>query len=263
MINHKFLTAALIFTSLPASNATLPRGFVKDVKNVSSNTIVEKLPIQQPLQIKMPSEGAPRKRKGGGARNPVCDVQPSLTALIPLRGLGLTHKSREFWFYVPYQASTGYSAEFQLQDNSETGNKIYSKTFKFENTPGIINIPLPRDIKLDSNKFYKWQLSVIANPQDRNDDCFVSGGVKQVPLPPDVSNKLKMAKTPRERIAIYAENALWHDVLSNLIELRRQNPDNETLKSDWNDLLKHRLVRLEDIVSKPIVSCCESEPEPQ
>ena len=61
MINHKFLTAALIFTSLPASNATLPRGFVKDVKNVSSNTIVEKLPIQQPLQIKMPSEGADRK----------------------------------------------------------------------------------------------------------------------------------------------------------------------------------------------------------
>ena len=70
-----------------------------------------------------------------------------------------------------------------------------------------------------------------------------------------------MAKTPRERIAIYAENALWHDVLSNLIELRRQNPDNETLKSDWNDLLKHRLVRLEDIVSKPIVSCSESESE--
>ena len=263
MINSKLFTLALIFTSLPVDNTSFPARYSKDVKTVPSRTIVNNFPIQEPLQVKMPSEGAPRKRKGGGGRNPVCDVKPSLTALIPFRGLGLTNQSRKFWFYVPSQANAGYSAEFQLQDNSEARNKVYSKTFKFENTPGIINIPLPQEVKLDSNKVYQWKLSVIVNPGDRNDDCFVYGGVKQVPLTPDISNKLKTAKTARERIAIYAENGFWYDVLTNLAELRRQNPNDETLKSDWNDLLKHRLVRLEDIVSKPIVSCCESESELQ
>ena len=142
MINSKLFTLALIFTSLPVDNTSFPARYSKDVKTVPSRTIVNNFPIQEPLQVKMPSEGAPRKRKGGGGRNPVCDVKPSLTALIPFRGLGLTNQSRKFWFYVPSQANAGYSAEFQLQDNSEARNKVYRKKIKFENKQGNIKINL-------------------------------------------------------------------------------------------------------------------------
>ncbi|MEC4812652.1 MAG: DUF928 domain-containing protein [Scytonema sp. PMC 1069.18] len=217
----------------------------------------------------MPPEGSPSRRRGGGGRAPeegerdlFCGVKPDLTALIPRRGLGLTSRNPKFWFYVPSQGNTSYSAEFLLSDKSDKGNQVYSKTFKLEKTPGIMSISLPNNVKLDSNKIYQWKLSVIVNPKDRNDDCFIFGGVKQVPLTPDVSDKLKSAKTARERIAIYAENGLWHDVLTDLAELRRQNPNDETLKSDWNDLLGHQDVRLEDIASKPIVSCCEFNSQP-
>ncbi|MEC4812648.1 MAG: DUF928 domain-containing protein, partial [Scytonema sp. PMC 1069.18] len=219
-MSSKLLTLAFIFTSLSVDITSFPVKFFKDAKTVAPSSIV--------LKIKMPSEGSPRKRRGGGGRDPFCGAKPDLTALIPLRGLGLTSQNPKFWFYVPSQGNASYSAEFLLEDKSNTGNQVYSQTFKLEKTPGIMSISLPKKIKLDSNKIYEWKLSVIVNPKDRNDDCFIYGGVKQVPLTRDVSDKLKSAKTARERIAIYAENGLWYDVLTDLAELRRQNPNDET-----------------------------------
>jgi hypothetical protein len=262
MISSKLLTLTFFLTGLSVDITSFPVRFFKDTKTVAPSSVATKFPMQLALKIKMPPEGSPRKRRGGGGRDSFCGVKPSLTALIPLRGLGLTSQNPKFWFYVPSQGNASYSAEFLLEDKSNTENQVYSKTFKLEKTPGIMSISLPNNVKLDSNKIYEWKLSVIVNPKDRNDDCFIFGGVKQVPLTRDVSDKLKSAKTARERIAIYAENGLWHDVLTDLAELRRQNPNDETLKSDWNDLLSHELVRLEDIASKQIVSCCKLNSEP-
>ncbi|RDH47676.1 hypothetical protein CBF18_21710, partial [Mastigocladus laminosus WC112] len=57
----------------------------------------------------------------------------------------------------------------------------------------------------------------------------VNGKVERVPLAPALKSQLAAA-TPRERIALYAENGLWFDTLTHLTELYRTHPKDEALK---------------------------------
>jgi hypothetical protein len=265
MIKKKWLTFAFILADILVSSMTVPLRASFVVPMNSPKTEVDKFIVQQKLDFKMPPEGAPGQGRGGaGSRNPICDLELPLTALIPLRYFGLTTESPTFWFYVPYPSTIGYSVEFLLEDRDSAKKdnepqEIYKQTFPLQATPGIINIRLPERIKLDSDKDYQWKFSVIVNPEDRNDDCFVYGGVRQIPSNFNLNLQLETATTRQERIAIYAENGLWYDTLTNLAELRLQNPDDAALKADWENLLEHPLVRLGDIVSEPLVPCCPSE----
>ncbi len=264
MIGKKWLTFALILADIVVSSAGVPLWAMLVVPTNSLTTAVDKSLFQLALDFRMPPEGAPGKRRGAGSRNPICDVKPPLTALIPLRYLGLTTESPTFWFYIPYPSTTGYSVEFLLQDGDSAKKdnepkEVYKETFQLQDKPGIVSIRLPERMKLDSNKIYQWNLFVIINPDDRDEDCVVYGGVKQISMNSDLSRQLEAVKTPQERIAIYAENGLWYDSLTTLAELRLKNPNDEALKADWNDLLQDLEVRLNDIVSEPLLGCCTSE----
>ena len=61
----------------------------------------------------------------------------------------------------------------------------------------------------------------------------------------------------RDRVLIYAQNGLWYDTLTNLIQLRRQNPKDAQLAKDWEDLLQQSPdIALDKIVNEPVVNCC-------
>ncbi len=227
---------------------------IKPVVNPSS--------FQLALKFSLPSRGAPgsRSRKGAGVRGscpPLANPEEELTALVPGTNLGLTVSERPtFWFYVPYSSNNHLAVEFSLQDR-DGKNLLYPQNFPLAGTPGIVSIPLPETVSpLEVGKLYHWRFTVICDPSNRLDDLTVEGGVERSLLTPELKSRLEKA-TPRERIAIYAENGLWFDALTNLVELRRTKPQDEALQQDWADLWRE--VRLEFITNKPIVPCCSQE----
>jgi hypothetical protein len=211
---------------------------------------------RKPFRFQLSNDGAPGNRVGAATRGscPSDKNKPPLTALIPGKNKGLTISDRPtFWFYVPYQASSTTPVEFTLTDAQE--KEIYKQNLQLTNTPGVIGVTIPANTSsLEIDKTYQWQLSI--NCTSRIDA--VNGRIKRVKASAEVTRQLQ-ASTGRSRIIVFAENSFWYDTLTGLIELRRQKPQDEDLKADWEDLLKSNGVDLANIAAEPIVSCCKSK----
>ncbi len=259
---YQQIILTLTFSSLLVSGA---EGLAKlAAPNVLPTAPASQSSFQLALKFKLPPRGAPGKRRTGAATRDSCPALENnnepLTALVPGTNLGLTVAERPtFWFYVPYPPTYRLSVEFWLRDKEE--NEVYKETFPLTGTPGIVSIRLPETVpSLEVKNLYSWGFSVICNPAHRDEDVFVSGKVERVSLTPALKSQLE-AGTPRERIALYAENGLWFDTLTNLAELHRPNQQDEALKDDWADLWQ--AVGLEYIISKPLVPCCTSGSRPK
>jgi hypothetical protein len=209
-----------------------------------------------PLNYEPPTDGdAPPKTDTTGDR-PVCPgADKPLTALTPKYYVGYTVAERPtFWVYVPYASAGQYSAKFMLRNEQQA--KIYETTFPLNGTPGIVKFSLPDSTPpLESDKIYRWSFSFNCG-QGLGEDS-VKWWVKRVALPDPLNSQLKTA-TPRERIALYAASGLWHEALSELAELRRSKPQDDTIKADWADLLRDPDVGLDAIVPESIAPCCTS-----
>ncbi|MBD1860745.1 MULTISPECIES: DUF928 domain-containing protein [Trichocoleus] len=195
----------------------------------------------------------PGRRVGAGTRGPCTNPKQPLVALIPDTNLGLTAEKYPtfFWFIPPTPART---AEFVL--NNEKKQEIYKTTFAITGSPGVINVTLPANATLpplEVNKNYSWTFSLICNPSDPSAVDFVQGWVQRVALSRDVGNQLTKA-APRDRPAIYAKEGIWNDTLKSLSELRRDNPRDRALTTDWETLLKS--VGLDTVAKAPLVQCC-------
>ncbi|NEQ84437.1 MAG: DUF928 domain-containing protein, partial [Moorea sp. SIO2I5] len=95
---------------------------------------------------------------------------------------------------------------------------------------------------------YYWQVGLI-DPGDSSKNIYIDGGVKRVEEDPNLVQRLKQA-TPQQRVVIYANDRLWYETLTTLVDLRRQRPDDKNLAEAWNKLLAS--VGLGAIAEKPL-----------
>lgn len=228
------------------------------------------------IQISMafeppPGEGMPSRTAGGGSRGQTLAVMqgmtatPPLMALVPafytqpngtetnIKGLTLT-ATPTFFFYVPQIPAK--EAAFSLKD--ENNNDIYQTRLAIPNQPGIVSITLPKDTpELKIGQTYRWSFGVIYNDEKTEEPkvVFVSGEVKRTE--PDAALKAKLQQAePLKKAEIYAENGIWFESLATLAQLRQNQPTNETLTKQWNDLLQS--VGLEAVANQPFVNTLEN-----
>lgn len=197
------------------------------------------------LNLRLPPKGAPGKRRGASTRDGYCSSDEEVIALVPGTNLGLTVAERPtFLVYVPYE-SNGLEAEFSLKDRE--GNEVYQQIVALKNTPGIVKVRLPETVSpLDVEQLYSWRFSVRCNPSNRLDDAFVYGGVERMPMSSELESQLQ-DKNQRERIAVYAENGLWFDVLTTTIQ--RPITDVVAIVNAFN---RERLQHLHKLLIQPI-----------
>ena len=55
---------------------------------------------------------------------------------------------------------------------------------------------------------------------------------------------------PRERVALYVANGIWHEALTTLAELHYAEPKNAAISKDWASILHE--VGLDAIATEPI-----------
>jgi len=230
-----------------------------------------------------PNRGAPApgQRQGAGSRGSCPDVAKRLTALVPIiqetanggnspapeittsdSVLGLTVAEHPtFWFYIPYWLNSPpsvLSVEFVLQD--ENSKEVYKTVLTTaENSPGVFSFELPSTAPaLEVGRRYYWNLTISCdnglsqeNSWDYGNKPHVDGWVERVELNPSLKTQLDQA-TPLQRVALYAKAGIWHEAVTSLGKLRRENPKNAALMDDWNELLKS--VDLDAIAQDPIQS---------
>lgn len=219
------------------------------------------------VQPKLPSTGIPSGRQRGAAGRGNClNVEVPLTALVPAvqqpigdgqtdlmmtNIWGLTVKSHPtLLFYVPYISAFAQSGEFVLQD--EEDNDIHRATINLPQTPSVVKISLAAmSAPLKIGKMYRWYFKVRCSVQNMSGPIFVEGWMQRIALEPKISDRLAAA-TPLQKIDIYAENGIWYDTVADLAQMRLQNPGNEELEADWQQLLQS--VGLADIQSEPVVT---------
>ncbi|NEP21230.1 DUF928 domain-containing protein [Moorena sp. SIO3I6] len=215
--------------------------------------------------------GRPPKRTSGADRGLCSDqliaIVPGSSEIVETTGncsndanndsnsfLALTlAESPTFWFYVPEQSTPELTAEFVLLDHNQQA--LLVESIPLSGTPGIVSVPLTEP--LETEQVYRWQLSVVVNPQNPSGNPTVEGLVKHITPDSTLSRKLKAATSLRERIAIYASHGIWHDGMTALAELRQQKPEDSRLERDWQDFLGS--VGLRAIAFKPLVDCCTAQ----
>jgi len=204
-------------------------------------------------------DGGPPTQPGRPVRGGCASIsQLGLTALVPTNKIGRTvFDYPTFFFYLP--PTEAESAEFILKDQS--GKQIYKQDLTISNLSGVIGVSIPASKNvppLEVGKNYRWTFTVICDSQDRSADLVEIGTVRRVELSADIRSELEKAD-PRRKTAIYAENGIWQDALSNLAAARRAQPDDAVIKDDWESLLES--VKLGQIAKEPIVQV-QTEPKP-
>lgn len=187
-------------------------------------------------------ENAPNTTASGGTRT---NGQLAVTALVPTTRYGRTLSARPtFFVYVPPTATK--EVFFSLQD--ERRNHVYQATLKISGKGGIVSVTLPQDApELEVGKNYVWFFAPIQPGGILQPDNYGTvGWVKRVE-----SHTVQNATgTPVEVATEYAKQGIWYDTLAVLAAAKQAQPGNQTLLTEWQDLLKE--VGLEAIATQPI-----------
>ncbi|MCU0536117.1 MAG: DUF928 domain-containing protein [Hydrococcus sp. Prado102] len=160
---------------------------------------------------------------------------------IPLLGLGGTSgykltisESPILWFYIPYTSDRAKSGEFELQ--SESGKTVYQTVISLPNSPKIVPVRLDRT--LQPNRQYRWYLAINCSSQPSvagiASEEYVTGLIERILPATELERQLKMARSPLERLHIYAQNGIWYDTLTELARLHLAQP---TWELTWKDFL--------------------------
>ncbi len=206
-------------------------------------------PSAQAQTFRPPDRGTPAATAGGASRSACLGGNQILKVLVPNSQLGLTLTARPtFFVYVPQ--TTVSSGEFVLKDADD--QDIYRMPVQLDGKPGILSLQLPASAPaLQVDKDYRWYFSLICRPNDRLEDAFVGAWVRRVSPTAPLQQALRLGP-PRTLPTVYANAGLWYDTMAALTNLRFQDSQDLSLKTDWMKLLES--VGLHDLVGVPIVS---------
>ncbi len=144
-----------------------------------------------------------------------------------------------FLFFVP--TTTARQVQFSLRDRDR--KSIYRQTFSLSGQPGILRVMLPTETNIKElavGQSYNWGFSIICDPENRRNDDFVVGELQRVAL---VDIKVPSQSSLWERY-----RAFEYDALMVLDLLRRNNPSDRLIKSEWEAwLVRHKFGDLKEL----------------
>jgi hypothetical protein len=159
-------------------------------------------------------------------------IAPNVLAPVSDRPIATTAAYPTFLFFVPETSSS--QAEFVLKSSDR--KSIYRQTFSLSGQSGILRVVLPNETnikKLAVWQSYKWEFNIICDPENRGIDDFVVGELQRVSL---VESKSSSQLTLWERY-----RAFEYDALMVLDLLRRANPSDRLIQSEWEAwLVRHK-----------------------
>jgi hypothetical protein len=241
-------------------------------------------------QLRLETTGK-RRTRVAGSRGCGADI----VALMPRSNLGVTSSANPtFWFYLPPSDLDLKSLTFKVfglaNSTDLVEQEIWTTQLPLKSQKIAIGLlQVPYQGKLLTSGTYRWEFSYqqvgCNNPQ------VLSGYVQKENHPniriikqtreslsakADTFAEAKASPTRTERLRqqlqLYAINGIWHELLTELITLRQQQPNNSQLVIDFRSLLfesedikyilssdRQQVDRdlMENIVNAPLINCCQ------
>ncbi len=179
--------------------------------------------------------GRPASSIGGGTRGGSCtsnNPMGELRALMPLQNnIGrTTSQTPTMYWYVP--KNTAKYGEFVVTD--EQGNELYlEEELQVPAAGGLVKITIPASAQLEMGKEYKWQMSLVCDPEDRSTDEWDRG--KLVTVSPDENLQKALAAAGSDTLKqaeAYAGAGIWQETLGVIIEMRQER------QAEWTALVE-------------------------
>lgn len=179
-------------------------------------------------------QGLPGRRISGGIREDGCfkDFNQSLVAVMPRNNLSKTALARPtLWFSLPVIEGER-RIEFQLFN--EADELIYGTLIDATDNQGISEFQLPPDAPaLVVDKTYRWTFSLgCANKSQ----FIVQGWIQRDNIPRSIEQRLKEAAL-EDQAALYESAGFWHEQVTILANLRRNDSSNIEIQIAWAELL--------------------------
>ena len=220
----------------------------------SSTQAVEEESIFEPV-----SRGAPTKTTDGGARGHGCGVEIKLLADANRKNWQLTISENPtfLWHFQPLENSVeSHRAKvliFGLIDVATGESNI--KNVALPTQGGIMSLTLlPEDgfATLENGKLYEWFVASYKTEVNGSNECpIVFGAIDHRVLTAQKQQELDRLTTAEERWQFYSQHQIWYDALATLEQLRRENPEDPTLKQQWTLMLES--VGLRELADRPLL----------
>lgn len=201
--------------------------------------------------------GAPQQAAGGASRVGTYYLNPSvvdangpaaLIALLPQSFYGTTVSERPtFLVYIP--ASNAEEAVFSLKD--EAGKMQYQMTVPVAGKTGVIPVSLPANAPaLEVGKNYQWFLALKVDGQLSPSTPYVDGWVQRIQPNAELATAMQQADALTRAKAL-GKSGVWYDCVATLASLYATQPSNQTLSSQWTELLSS--VGLKEVQAVPVL----------
>jgi hypothetical protein len=212
---------------------------------------VTRIQFQYHLTSDPPDRGTPPTQGGTGSRgNCLHNAQrPPLTQITGGDRLDLTTREHPtIWVYLPYSTENASVGEFSLQDEED---EVYRTQFVMPSSPGVVGI---------------WYIEVecpstVAGGQ--SEPATLTGTVQRITRSADLDRQLQTATTAVQRASTYANQGIWYDTITELAQLRLQEPDNARVAQLWIELLSDPAIGLESVSREAIVGTVTTSSLPE
>jgi hypothetical protein len=228
---------------------------------------VTRIQFQYHLTSDPPDRGTPPTQGGTGSRgNCLHNAQrPPLTQITGGDRLDLTTREHPtIWVYLPYSTENASVGEFSLQDEED---EVYRTQFVMPSSPGVVGIAVPTTLdELELGKRYRWYIEVecpstVAGGQ--SEPATLTGTVQRITRSADLDRQLQTATTAVQRASTYANQGIWYDTITELAQLRLQEPDNARVAQLWIELLSDPAIGLESVSREAIVGTVTTSSLPE
>lgn len=142
-----------------------------------------------------------------------------------------------FWFYVPEGVNNKAQINFVLVE-LETGKKIYARPVQLPEQAGMLGISIPSkpEYALSTQINYRWSLEINCTELEQEPVIALQGWLYRSLSHTDLQDRL--AVTPDEqKHTVYLQHNLLYDALNHLVKLSIAQPQNNHLRTAWNQLL--------------------------
>ena len=188
------------------------------------------MPSQLPTAQTIPSYDPPPPTDPTIRGNKNCSTfAPELLSPVPKRVM-TTAAYPTFLFFVP--TTTARQVQFVLKGSDR--KSIYRQTFALSGQTGILRVVLPNEPNIKElavGQTYKWEFSIMCDANNRFFDDFVVGKVQRIDL---VEAKSSSQLAPSQLSLWERYRAFEYDALIVLDLLRRTNPSDRLIQSEWD-----------------------------
>ena len=180
-----------------------------------------------------PGDDAPQDTSGAGSRDGgACTAsEPSIRALVPAGGFGLTQVERPTVFA---QLPATSAQQVALIVTDEAGDYYERAFLPIATQDGIAAFTFPSEFApLSVGTNYRWSVVVVCGETVQPDDPVLSGWVQRS----DTGGLQMNGRSPLNQAQWYAQNGYWYDMLSVLRTEMRSYPTDTQTQALWQSVV--------------------------